>query len=248
MGKSQSDGDPSPNVEPFELAIGYRFKSKPLLLRALTHSSRKTELDYSNERLEFLGDAVLGLIVSERLFADFPHLAEGELTRVKSAVVSRSTLSKVARKLSFGKYLIIGKGLAHRRTVPASLLANGFEAVLAAIYLDGGMDPAREFVFRSLTEQIDRVLNNRHDFNYKSILQQFTQKELGVTPTYRVKSEQGPDHFKSFVVVAQLQDTEYGTGHGRTKKEAEQVAAAATLRSFGVDPATGKSIATEADA
>lgn len=223
-----------------EERLGYQFLNPALLNRSLTHSSCKNHLDYSNERLEFLGDAVLGYVVTSYLFEAYPHEPEGELTRIKSIVVSRSSLAKAARKLGLGEYLILGKGLSRKKSLPRSLLANVFEAVLGAIYLDGGMDEARDFALRHLKEPIQKAAEEGHSSNYKSLLQQHAQSLLGVTPTYRVVAEQGPDHGKHFTVVALLGEQEHGVGNGPTKKEAEQNAAAETLEMLGVNPVTGE--------
>ena len=233
------DRESTVDLEEFEAAIGHPFTDVSLLARALTHSSCKNDVDYSNERLEFLGDAVLGMIVSEYLFRTFPERTEGQLTRVKSVVVSRATLAKAARRIGLGEFLIIGKGLRERRTVPASLLANAFEAVLAAIYVDAGMEAARGFVLRCLSEHVERVLLHRHEPNYKSVLQQYAQREMSVTPAYALTAESGPDHGKSFTMVTLLGGRRFGAGTGSTKKEAEQMAAAETLRALRVDPSTG---------
>ena len=223
-----------------EGVLEYEFLNLALLQKALTHSSCKNDVLYSNERLEFLGDAVLGLVITQYLFESFPDQPEGELTRIKSMVVSRSSLGRVGKRLRLDEFLILGKGLARRKTLPKSLLANAYEAVLAAIYLDGGYDEAREFTLRSLADQVEIALAETHSFNYKSLLQQYAQRELGVTPTYRLAGERGPDHGKSFVIVAVLGGEDHGQGAGACKKEAEQRAAQDTLRMLNVDFHSGK--------
>jgi len=230
-----------------EKVIGYRFHEPGLLSQALTHSSRKSDLHCSNERLEFLGDAVLGAVVSEFLYRTLPDYTEGDLTRVKSEVVSRVTLARVARGMGLGDHLMVAKGLArpagcgeakgrtsqrHRR-LPPSLLANAFEAIVAAIYLDGGLEPAREFVLRFLQQVIEGCLKAPQARNFKSLLQQLVQRRMGTVPEYRLVAESGPDHGKSFEVVVTVGGRRYGTGRGRTKKAAEQRAAAATLAMLG---------------
>ena len=224
----------------FEKELRYEFLNLDLLRRALTHSSCKNHVEYSNERLEFLGDAVLGFVVTDYLYRAFPGETEGELTRIKSVVVSRISLAKVGRALGAGEYLILGKGLSRKKSLPRSLLANAFEAVLGAIYLDGGLEEARIFTLRLLDDLIRETVKERHGANCKSLLQQYAQRKLGKTPTYRVSAEEGPDHVKRFTVVSSLGDEDYGVGTGATKKEAEQDAAAETLRMLGVDPATGQ--------
>jgi ribonuclease-3 len=210
--------------------IGYRFRDPSLLLQALTHSSIKTPDNPSNERLEFLGDSVLGLIMTEFLYNFFQDHSEGDLTQIKSVVVSTSVLARESERLSLDQHYSVGKGVTRKRKLPTSLLANVFEAVVAAIYKDSGLETARRFVLRNLYHQVLAVAENRHKRNYKSILQQWAQKELNITPTYKVVGERGPDHLKSFEVVAVVGKKRYRAGTGRSKKEAEQVAARETLR------------------
>ena len=224
----------------FEQELSYEFLDPKLLIKALTHSSCKNHLHYSNERLEFLGDAILSAIVTEYLFKSFPEKSEGELTRIRSIVVSRSSLAKTAKRLRIADFLILGKGLSKRKTLPGSMLANALEAVLAAIFLDSGMEEAHKFVLRILWEDIELAVSEGHRFNYKSILQQHAQAELAQTPTYRVEHEQGPDHVKFFTVVAVVGGEDKGKGSGPSKKEAEQRAAAETLRILEVDLAAGR--------
>lgn len=213
--------------------IGYRFADPGLLRLALTHSSDKNSSENSalldNERLEFLGDAVLGMIVCEKLFADYPDFSEGELTAVKSVVVSRAVLASVSTELGLPDFMSLGKGLARNKRLPKSLRANIFEAVLGAIYLDGGLDAARAFVLEHLNEQIKLVEHDQHQKNFKSLLQDYAQKRMGHTPTYRVIAEEGPDHIKEFEVVALIGRTEYARGKGKSKKDAEQHAAQNTF-------------------
>lgn len=218
--------------------IRYTFANPDLLRLALTHSSDKSPGALDNERLEFLGDAVLGLVVCEKLFADYPDFNEGELTAIKSVVVSRSTLARVASALGLPRFMWLGKGLGGHEHLPSSLRANIFEAIVGALYLDGGLQPARAFIVAHLSDQIELVETNRHQRNYKSLLQHYAQKELGITPTYRVISEEGPDHVKEFEVVAIIGATEYASGKGKSKKDAEQAAAEITyLRLVQSNPA-----------
>lgn len=220
-----------------EARLGYAFRDRRLLAEALTHSSGKTDALPSNERLEFLGDSILGAIVARQLFLAQPDWDEGDLTRVKSAVVSAATLAEASLALGLPEFFVIGKGLAKEGRFPTSLLANVFEAVVAAIYLDGGFEAAERFVMASLGDVIDRVIHEGLARNWKSILQQYAQKTFSVTPTYRVTREEGPDHVKRFEVVACVGDRELGRGEGRSKKEAEQRAAEATLRALLGDAA-----------
>ncbi len=211
-------------------AIQYRFHDPQLLKTSLTHSSRKSHPTDSNERLEFLGDAILGFVVSEYLFKHNPRQTEGDLTKIKSVVVSRRTLAEVSRRLQLFEYIRVGKGVAEKKAMPHSLLANVLEAVIGAIYLDGGMEAARRFVLAHIAPEIAKVKLGQHEMNFKSLLQQFAQRELGGTPLYTVIKEEGPDHVKQFHVVAMVNGKAYSTASGRSKKEAEQKAAELTLR------------------
>ncbi len=212
--------------------LNYFFKNVDMLTIALTHTSRKSDFDFSNERLEFLGDAVLGMVISELLFKLFPDYYEGELTKIKSVVVSQPTLSKVGHALNLEEYLIVGKGLVNRLNFPKSLLANAFEAIVGAIYLDGGLLVVNRFITDNLCNEIDIVCKNEHKKNYKSLLQQCCQKELGFTPLYKVLQQHGPDHVKVFQIAVVINNTEYGIGWGKSKKEAAQIAAFHTLKSI----------------
>lgn len=214
-----------------EQRIGYRFHDSTYLFQALTHSSIKTFEQPSNERLEFLGDSILGLVMTEFLYNFYTDKDEGELTQIKSVVVSTTVLARESGRLGISELYNVGKGVGGRR-IPVSLQANVFEAVVAAIYKDGGLEPARRFVLRNLYHQVLAVAENQHQKNYKSLLQQWIQKERNLTPTYRVVSEKGPDHHKSFEVVAMLGKERRQSGKGRSKKEAEQVAARETLKAL----------------
>jgi ribonuclease-3 len=213
-----------------EEAIGYVFRSPSLLRKALTHSSLKDDENPSNERMEFLGDSILGMIVSEYLYGTLPAVDEGELTRVKSVAVSSQILARCAEGLRLAKYLRVGKGISSRSRLPRSILANAVEAITAAIYLDSGLDDARLFVLQNLLPRIEEVLEDRHARNYKSLLQQLAQREYSSTPTYRLVAEEGPDHQKSFEVAAVVEGREFASARGKTKKTAEQQAAKLALR------------------
>jgi ribonuclease-3 len=217
-------------VRECEEQIGYRFREPELLVQALTHSSIKTEDNPSNERLEFLGDSVLGLVMTEFLFNYFHDLDEGELTQIKSVVVSTAVLARESDRLKLTTFYNVGKGVTRKRNLPVSLQANVFEAVVAAIYKDGGLDAARRFILRNLFHHVLAVAEDEHQKNYKSLLQQHAQKDLNLTPSYRLLAERGPDHSKHFEVVAVIGAVAYESGQGRTKKEAEQIAARETLR------------------
>jgi ribonuclease-3 len=216
-------------LEACQEAIGYQFREPFWLEKALTHSSNRADLGISNERMEFLGDAILGMVVSEHLFHTYAEHTEGELTAIKSIVVSQRTLARHSRALKLDKFLSVGRGMSRGRRLPSSVVANVFEAVVAAIYLDRGLETAREFVLRNLEAEVADAERTKHKKNFKSLLQQLAQRELGCTPTYRVIEESGPDHAKSFRVVSVVNDVEYGTGWGRNKKEAEQQCARESL-------------------
>jgi len=210
-------------------AIGYQFRDPFWLQKALTHSSNRADAGLSNERMEFLGDAILGMVVSEHLFKKYQDHTEGELTAIKSIVVSQRTLARHSRALELDKFLSVGRGMVGARRLPNSVVANVFEALVAAIYLDRGLETARQFVLRNLEAEIDEAERTKHEVNFKSLLQQLAQRDLSCTPTYRVVEEAGPDHAKSFRVVTVINGVEYATGWGGNKKEAEQRSAKESL-------------------
>jgi ribonuclease-3 len=210
--------------------IGYEFRDPALLVAALTHASGAQHRLASNERLEFLGDSILGFLVCEKLYRLFPDSLEGDLTRIKSVVVSRETCSRISEQLDLESFLIVGKGLSTpSRAVPTSVLSDLFESLVAAIYLDGGMDAVRPLVERMLVPEIGKVASGEMGSNHKSLLQQWAQRDFGITPTYEVLEEVGPDHSKSFRVSAQIGGRRYAPAWGRNKKEAEQRAASNAL-------------------
>ena len=213
------------NLERCQDAIGYKFNSADLLHSALTHASGANNRLTSNERLEFLGDAILGSVICELLYHRFPQYLEGDLTRIKSVVVSRRTCTKLSKQLGLQEFLILGKGMTTQSHVPASVMADVFESLVAAMYLDGGIESTREFIHRWVGPEIDRAVNGYHGGNYKSVLQQLSQKQFGYTPIYHVLDEKGPDHSKCFKVSAQINRQSYPPAWGRNKKEAEQRAA-----------------------
>ena len=218
-------------------AIGYQFQNVDLLHSSLTHASGANSRLTSNERLEFLGDAILGSVICELLFHRFPEYLEGDLTKIKSIVVSRRTCTKISKQLGLQNYLILGKGMTTQTHVPPSVMADVFESLIAAMYLDGGIEVAREFIHRHVGPEIDRTANGYHGGNYKSVLQQLSQKEHGFTPVYQVLDEKGPDHSKCFKVSAQIGRQQFPPAWGRNKKEAEQRAAYNALCQInGQDP------------
>lgn len=215
--------------------LGYSFKNIKLLENALTHTSFKTPYNPSNERLEFLGDAILGMVISEYLFKKFPNYSEGKLTKIKSVVVSSVTLAKIGIEMDLKRHVSVGKGLTTGSSLPKSLIANVFEAIIAAIYIDGGLKAVFDFILKHLDNEIDIVCNNKHEKNYKSILQHFCQKEQGHIPKYKIIKQSGPDHKKTFEVVTLINNVEYCTGLGNNRKNAEQIAARKTLESLAVN-------------
>jgi ribonuclease-3 len=217
--------EPPLSLEACEQRLGYTFSDRGLLRAALTHASGAEHRLSSNERLEFLGDSILGLVVCEVLFHQYPDYLEGELTRIKSIVVSRQTCAKISQSLGMQEFLILGKGMTTHPTVPSSLLADVFESLVAAIYLDGGHAAAQEFVLRYLEPEIELAVGGESGGNYKSLLQQIAQREYGTTPTYQLLDEKGPDHSKCFQIAAQVGPSRYQAAWGRNKKEAEQRAA-----------------------
>ncbi|MCA9167325.1 MAG: ribonuclease III [Planctomycetales bacterium] len=220
-----------------EALIGYQFSDRHLLRSALTHASGAQHRLASNERLEFLGDAILGSVVCEMLFHQFPELLEGHLTKIKSVVVSRQTCAKVSADLGMEELLIVGKGISADKPVPNSLLADVFESLVAAIFLDGGIEPARNFVAKYMQPEIDLASSGTSDENFKSLLQQVVQRDFADTPIYLLLEERGPDHNKSFLVAASFSGSEYPPAWGRNKKEAEQRAACNALASINGETA-----------
>jgi ribonuclease III len=220
-----NNSEPVDLLEKLQQRIDYRFRDKNLLLSALTHASGAEHRLASNERMEFLGDAILGAVVCEMLYHQFPELLEGELTRLKSIVVSRLTCVKLSKALGMQEFLILGKGMATHPSVPSSLLADVFESLVAAIYLDGGDPAARRFISEAVAPEIELAAEGVTGSNYKSLLQQLAQRQHGSTPTYLLLDEKGPDHSKCFKIAAQVGANCYQPAWGRNKKEAEQRAA-----------------------
>jgi ribonuclease-3 len=212
--------------------IGYRFHNPNFLLEALTHASSANHRLASNERLEFLGDAILGAVVCELLFRNYPDCQEGELTRIKSIVVSRRTCAKLSQALGLDEFLLMGKGMGSHDQPPPSVMADVFESLIGAIFLDGGMEAARQFIVR----QIEAAAEGHGGINYKSSLQQIAQRDFGETPTYLLLDEKGPDHSKCFKITALIGRQRYAPAWGRNKKEAEQRAAMNALCQLSGDP------------
>lgn len=224
------------DYEEFENKTGYKFKDRQLLTEAFTHSSYANEKKHGrkcNERLEFLGDSVLSLVVSRHLFTKYPELPEGELTKVRAALVCEKALDVFASKINLGKYLLLGKGeerMGGRQR--SSILADAFEAVIAAVYIDGGFETANEYILKFIPETIEECRNvSFHD--YKTILQEVIQKNPEEQVEYNLVEESGPDHDKKFVIEVTLDTNVIGKGIGKSKKEAEQMAAKEALSLMG---------------
>ncbi|MFM7163156.1 MAG: ribonuclease III [Planctomycetaceae bacterium] len=222
-------------LERCEQALGYRFADRGLLQTCLTHASIANHRLASNERLEFLGDSVLGLVVCEALYQSYPEHPEGELTRIKSIVVSRSTCARISDSLGLPGCMQLGKGLAVNEQVPTSVSAAVFESLVAGVFLDGGWLAARNVVQRLVQTEIEQAAEVEAGRNYKSQLQQQVQKEGGATPVYRLVDERGPDHLKCFRVAARVAEREFAPAWGGSKKEAEQRAAENALAELSGD-------------
>jgi len=224
----------------FEAVLHYKFRDTELARQALTHRSYLHSLPdkekgggESNERMEFLGDSVVGLVVNEFLYRKFTSLREGELTKMKSLLVSRVILSRTAKDMGLGDHILLseaetGSGGRDR----ASILADTLEGVIGAVYLDGGLEPARRLTERLLLRQVHEILSDANLANYKSMLQEYVQGEFKTHPQYRISSEIGPDHEKVFTVEVVVNQKVLGRGHGSNKKEAEQEAARDALLHF----------------
>jgi len=220
-----------------ELALGYRFRRLDLLNQALTHKSvvhERSVCTQHNERLEFLGDAVLELVISDYCFTRFPGSAEGELSKLRAALVNEGNLARIARRLDLGSYLLLGRGEEHTRgRAKPSLLADTLEAIIAAVYLDGTLEDVYHVVVRCFLEELETIRNDGH-MDYKSDLQEYTQEKFGCVPLYTVVREYGPDHEKVFEVQLAIRHHVQGVGIGKSKKEAEQAAARQVLEHFKV--------------
>ena len=221
-------------MKTLEEKLGYTFQDPGLLENALTHSSCANESRgrlQSNERLEFLGDSILGMVVADHLYRNHPDLPEGELTRTRAALVCEESLVEAARELGLGDYLKLGRGeeAGGGRRRP-SIQADAVEAVLAAVYLDGGIGSARKIIRRFVLSREVAGLTAGRD--YKTALQELVQRESGQVLKYRLTGEAGPDHDKRFFVEVELNGSPVGSGQGRSKKEAEQMAAHAAIRTL----------------
>jgi ribonuclease-3 len=221
-------------LDALQTRLGHRFKDPELLVRALTHASVTDARKDSNERLEFLGDAVLGLVCCELIYSRYPDYLEGEMTKIKSTVVSRQTCAAIARELGLDAHLTLGKGMQGYRSLPQSLAAATLESVVAAIYFDAGLEAARRFLVPILTPLVQRAADSGHQENFKSVLQQFSQQRFGRSPSYHVLDEKGPDHSKCFEVAVEIDGRRFPSCWGASKKAAEQQAALIALGELGV--------------
>ena len=216
-------------------AIGYTFNDPQFLACSLMHASVANSRLLSNERMEFLGDAVLGLVICEALYHRFPEYLEGELTKIKSLLVSRRSCAQVADQLRLADFLQLGKGITARAHMPNSLSGSALEALICAIYADGGLEVARDFILRAFREVIEEAVDSGHMRNFKSILQQFAQQRFDRPPIYEVLDEKGPAHAKCFEVAVRIGDRRFSSAWGPAKKEAEQAAARLTLTELALE-------------
>ncbi len=220
-----------------EQALGYTFFDKKLIKNALTHSSSTPDKRLDNERLEFFGDAVLDLVVREYLFHNYPNHQEGDLTEAKSSVVCRASLARAAKRMALISYLFLGRGIGKKRAVPDSLLADAYEAIVAAIYLDGGYQPVRNFILMTLREEIPHAIEQANAANFKSNLQKLLQQRKRSLPVYKTLGSSGPEHSRVFQVAAFIDGVEMGRGAGSSKKSAEQEAARLALAALSGETA-----------
>ncbi|MDO5125303.1 MAG: ribonuclease III [Ruminococcus sp.] len=224
-------------MEQFQQKINYKFNNDRLLYEALSHSSFANENKKhrnSNERLEFLGDSVLSIVVSDYIFEHFKHLPEGELTKLRASLVCEKSLFEFSKKIDLGEYIFLGKGeeLTGGRTRP-SIISDAFEAVIAAIYLDGGIEPVSKYILSFIPQDISpKGAKSFHD--YKTMLQEIIQKNPEEKIEYFLESESGPDHDKNFTVQVRLNNNVIGEGSGHSKKNAEQAAAREALELMGI--------------
>ncbi|MDR1467217.1 MAG: ribonuclease III [Oscillospiraceae bacterium] len=218
----------SVNYKELEKRIGHKFKNRSYIASAITHSSYANETKdrrQSNERLEFLGDSVLGLIVSDYIFSNYPSLPEGQLTKLRSSLVCEKALHEFSKSINLGEFLIMSRGerASGGHELP-SILADAFEAVVAAVYLDGGINVARNFVFRFILPQMEKPTIQTYN-DYKTILQEMIQRKPCEKLDYEMVGQEGPDHAKRFWAQVKLNEQIVGKGEGKSKKEAQQCAA-----------------------
>ena len=228
-------------IEELQKRIGYTFTDSSLLINALTHSSyaneasSKGDKSKSNERLEFLGDSVLSLVISQYLFEEYPTLPEGELSKIRAQTVCEKTLAIFARKISLGDYILLGHGEAQNKgNERDSILSDAFEALLAAMYLDSSLETVKSFLLPLAIDFVHEITETHHTMDYKTMLQQIVQQSSGVILDYCIVSEKGPAHERIFEVEARLDGNVIGKGVGNSKRKAEQNAARVGLSYFGI--------------
>jgi ribonuclease-3 len=217
-----------------EKILQYKYTDKELLKKAFRHSSSVDDRSLSNERLEFLGDSVLELVICQELYERFSNYLEGDLTKIKSMLVSRKVCAKIISDLGLIEYLEIGKGMTGSRSLNGSLAAGLFEALTASIYQDGGFEEAKKFLLRCYKPLIDQSDANHSQGNYKSVLQQYVQNHFNTTPCYELLDEKGPDHNKCFESVVSINGRHFRSAWGTNKKDAEQKASYNALVELGV--------------
>ncbi len=216
------------NIEQLQLSLGYEFKDTKLITEALTHKSFKKP--YDNERLEFLGDAVLDLIVGEYLFKKFSKSDEGNLSKIRASLVNETGFDKLARYLNLGEYILLSNAEEKNGgREKSSLLSNAFEAVMGAIYLESGLEIVNDIAINLIEKNHKEISLDSLFSDFKTLLQEITQAQFGITPVYTVVASRGPDHLKEFEVAVSIQDKEYSRAVGKSKKIAQQVAAKIAL-------------------
>ena len=235
----QSDENLLNSLIELEEVMGYSFHDKSILLNSLVHRSYSNEnkgfKNINNEKLELLGDAVLSLIVVEYLFNRFINLTEGEIVKIKSAVVSKNMLVDFAQKIDLGKFVLMSKGEHHAGgSCRPSLLSDAFEALMGALFLDGGLEAAKMLLIPLLIPQIDDINTNEKALDYKTLLQEYTQSKFRRTPRYVIQKEMGPDHKKKFEIGVFLNGKRISTGIGNSKKEAEQKASKVACENLNI--------------
>ncbi len=223
------------DLQKIEKIIGIKFTNPDLLRKAFVHRSYLNESEYtveSNERLEFLGDSILQFLSSAYLYEHYTQMAEGELTNLRSRIVNTESLAEESARLGFGDFLLISKGEKSNVSESRHLLANTFESVLGAIYLEKGILTCQKYLNKQLFHKVEKILESGQLKDFKSLFQEYAQEEFEITPTYKVMTEDGPDHQKSFVVGAYLRERLIATGSGTSKRNAQQEAAKAALQSL----------------